>query len=342
MAKGDQSVPVPDLPSFFGNAKESARQAEKELKRLQATMRQAVREGKQLEPQLIRRVNELEGIKQRAQEITQQVKDVKRLDKQAKVLASIYTAQRIKELLSGNQGVAAIAGQIVTDPQVLEKASRVLAKSMPKFAGALGNVAPYASIAGTVTNLVFDHLINKEVERKKMADALGASLDIAKALDVDPAIAQGLRDKSLLDVLVERKRTGKASSGDEFEQDVVRTGAKAIAALGKGRGLFRELTGLNEDQLNSIISEQTGKESGDISEADRLRIMDQILSARGPMQLAEDVGRADATRRDEMIDARRRELAETPTQKYQKRETERQLEIMFQRRRSRVPDVVYD
>lgn len=330
MAKGDQSVPVPDLPSFFGNAKESARQAEKELKRLQATMRQAVREGKQLEPQLIRRVNELEGIKQRAQEITQQVKDVKRLDKQAKIFAGIATAQRVKDLLSGDKGIANIAAQIVTDPQILEKASKVLAKSMPKLAGALGNVAPYASIAGVVAQSVFDDLERGSKLSQTAAEAIGANIDRARAGGLSGEMRREeeriIREEILGPRAAQEMDQQKLAAFEKEVQDALTARLKRYEQAAKH---VKAVTGLDAQTLLDM-----GKDPMEEA-AKALFIGGRDVENRLDMAIRQSEN--DRVQADE-----ERKRMRDPAYRYQKRETERQLEIMFQRRRSRVPDVVYD
>lgn len=336
MSKGDQSVPVPDLPSFFGNAKESARQAEKELKQLQATMRQAVREGKQLEPQLIRRVNELEGIKQRAAVAGKQVREIKELEKSAKLMRGIATAQRIKELLSGNQGVAAIAGQIVTDPQVLEKASRVLAKSMPKFAGALGRVAPYAGIAGVAAQAavgLFEENIRTD---QSLADRRNKNFDVARAMELDPRIRKNAEDVAR-EILLSEFHGGDRNA--VLNDPVFRAALelRVSEAVTERLDRIKALSGSKRAMEMLLGSDlQTMMDRG----VDPVRLARTVFE-HGGKQAEQTLD--EALKLDHMdADAQRKQAFQSPVARWKRREAERQADIAFQRRRDRIPAVTLE
>ena len=117
MAKGDQSVPIPDIPGFLGNAKESARQVDAALKEIDKQIKKTVRDGKDVDKDLLIRQQKLLQVKRSTDEILKGQQGNKALEKFAKaskalVAGSIALGSLVRKLLGlprlvvGNVGLA--------------------------------------------------------------------------------------------------------------------------------------------------------------------------------------------------------------------------------------------
>lgn len=328
MASGDQSVPVPDLPGYFANATATAKQAEAEMRKLSAAMKQLVREGKPIDAAMTRRFTELEGIKRKSQAAAQQLRDIKGLERQAKLLNSITTSQRLADILGGKKNAAEQAVQLLTDPQVLERASKVIARVAPRLSAGLAGIAPYAGIAALLTEGVIEDIRQRIANDDQIAKTLSNNIDKAREVGLDPSIRR--EEEALIrEAVAQQLAPGGEGDLQEIEKETQERLKKRLERYKLALQAVQELTGLDAQTLKDMgkdPAEEAARalfEGGDQAEA----IINEFVKRQ----------RQDRDAAQEFAKKMR-----SPAFRYQQRETQRQLEIMYQRRRSRVPDTIYD
>lgn len=335
MSKGDQSIPVPDLAGAVGNAQAAAKAADREMRQLLATIKQAAREGKHVDAQTLRRLQDLEAIKQRAAVAGKQVREIKELEKSAKLMRGIATAQTIKDVLKGNQGIGEAAAQLLTHPEVLEKASRVLAKSMPKFAGALGRVAPYAGIAGVAAQAAVGMFEENIRTDQSLADRRNKNFDVARAMELDPRIRKNAEDVAR-EILLSEFHGG--------DRNAVLNDPVFSAALE-----LRVAEAVTErlDRIKQMLGSRRAMEAllgGDVQSMrdrgiDPTRLATHVFEHGGA---AAEATVNEALKQDRMeADARAKRQLD-PVYRMRRREQARLDEIAFQRRRDRIPAVTLE
>lgn len=352
MAKGDQSVPIPDIPGFLGNAKESARQVDAALKEIDKQIKKTVRDGKEVDKEILVRQQKLLQVKRSTDEILKGQRSSKGFEITGKAARALVAGNVARDIAAGRFDVTSALNLI--DDRTLERVAKVVTKAgfqkmaekIRGFASVAGPVGFFATIAAERTMAAYTEyksIKNAEDSVNRMVGTGQISAAEARIFDRKMSEWQWFGDK------------GEASLGALAEAQAA---AKVAAAATDGE-LFQAIrkadpsrsSALTASNVKSYFNQKVSEEQARLGRA----LNSQELSRVQREAFATLLGNLD----DEHSDAFQKALLEigkrkddelamrmarkpTAAELYQEREKARISEIQFQRRRSRVPEIIYD
>ena len=355
MAKGDQSIPIPDIPGFLGNAKESARQVDAALRDIDKQIKKTVRDGKEVDRELLVRQQKLMQVKRSTDEILKGQKSNKAMEQFAKASKALVAGSVARDIASGNFGAHDVLRLV--DEHTLSKVATVVGKAgLSKISQTLKSVAANAGPYGALAEIIYNRVTSGYTERehaKETQETINkltgtGQLSAAEARFFDRAIGgfQLFGDKG--DTAMEALKNAQTAAGalgelsdNELNAVIRKSGinsnnSNSAATAANLRKAVENTIDRNEASLGRALTEKEREASVREGLASYLNNMPKDDADA----LVEKLMAAGKSKDDD----RKLRLARRPTaaEIYQERETARIAEIQFQRRRSRVPEVIYD